>query len=290
VVVTGTDKRTLVVAAAHVGRRYGIPSLYVQPALHIDDPRNGPFLVDYGAVVDEWSRVIHQKHSPFPPDHITVTGLPRWDNLVHMVAEIEQNRDAVVAEVRSQFGLQAGERLVVFASQPLGKPYLQRVITTMTRAVSRHPATRLVIKLHPQEFIVQENYQAMLPEDGTDGAACRPHIVTRINLYALLAAADLVLILSSNVGFEAALLDRPVLVVNLTGEPDPMPFVQNGIATGAYSEAEVEQQIERLLNDPLAIAELQERRQTYFQANPQMADGKATERVVDLLQRLGTRP
>lgn len=283
-VIAGTDKTVQVITAAEVARRYGIPSIYVQVALHGDVALLSPFYTDYGTVIDEFSHKVHVKRSSLPPERFAITGLPRWDTLARLAIEGQHHSDAIKAEMYNQLELDTTERLIVLATQPFGMPYMERVVKAVMHSLSHHPNTRLVIKLHPGESSYLPLYDMLL--DTMESLGTRPVLVIDINLHSLLLAADLVIVLASNVGLEAAILDRPVLSVNFTGEPDFFPFVERGIAAGAYSEAEVEQQVTRLLNDPVAIAELRERRQAYLRENPQLTDGRATERVVDFIRSM----
>jgi UDP-N-acetylglucosamine 2-epimerase len=279
-----TDKTPPVVTAAMVARRYGAPSVFVQLSNYGDVPMIGPIYTDYSAVMDDHARTILKKHSSLPAEHFVVTGLTRWDTIVQMLAEVQHNRAAIVSRIRQQLALHADERLVVFATQPIGLEYMRRLLHVIIEALTHSPEIRLVIKLHPKEADLVPFYEDVL--DGCSLLPHRPLIVADVHLHGLLAASDLVLTASSNVGLEAAVLDRHVLVVNLSDAPDPVNFVKNGIAWGAYSKAEVEQHIARLLNDPTAGEQLRASRQAYFRTNPQLIDGNATGRVVELLRRL----
>jgi len=275
-VVAIPDRKTPARIAVALARRYGIPTLTVQPALINNHPRYGPLYADKAAVLDEFSREVFVERGGVAAERLVITGLPRWDGV------FEINRESAVSEVQERLGLNSEDKFVVFATQPIPPSYTQRMIQATMRATSRYPAMRLVIKLHPSESV--ENYEVLLED--LDGISCRPTVVADIDLHALLAASELLVTGFSNVALEAALLDKPVLVVNLTGEPDPLPFVQDGIALGAYSEAEVERQFNRIMSEPLISEQLRVGRHQYMQRNPQLFDGKATDRVVNLLRQM----
>lgn len=283
-IIAGADDHRPVLTAIQVAHRYTIPSLYVQPSLHMYNPIVGHLYTDYGAVMDESARALHMsQQGQTIKDQFVISGLPRWDSIARIIARMKNNRMSIITEIQQMLHLQPDERLVVFATQPVGGGYLQQIINVLLRTLASDPSTRLVIKLHPQEADLIERYQSWLP-DMTNGKP--PLIIADINVYKLLAAADLVVMISSNIGLEAAMLDRPVLLVNLNNDPNVAPFVAQGIALGAYNEAEMEQQIDRLLNDAQTIEQLAKSRRAYFEANPQLIDGRATERVTHLLHMI----
>jgi hypothetical protein len=287
VIATGADDHRQVLTAVQVARTYQIRSVYIQPAMHIYNPIVGHLYTDYGAVMDDYARSLHSGFdSSFNLERFRITGLPRWDRIAQIIALAREHPAAVATEMQAALGLKGTERVIMFATQPIGLSRMQQVIRILERVLARYPDTRLIIKLHPQEFDMIQDYESLLsaPHSG----AARPLVVGKIDVYKLIVASDLVVTVSSNIGLEAAMLDRAVVIANLTEEYDIVPFVAQRIALGAYTEAELEQQIDRLLNDAETAARLTETRRAYFQANPQLMDGKATERVVNMLQHIAT--
>lgn len=284
VVVSGTDRDTQTIAAAAVARRFGIPSVYVQQARHGDGPYLRNLFTDYAAVMDEFTRTAHMKCSNVSADRFVLTGLPRWDNIAQVMARVQAERDTLLSSLYRDLGIDPGERIIVFASQPLALELRQRTVQILMQTLAAYPNTRLIIKLHPNEDSIQSTFEKIVAE--SPPTALPPRVIRRTNLYALLLAAEMVITFFSNVGLEAVMLDRPVMLINLSGEPDLLPLVQQKTALGAYSEAEIAHQINRLLSDPAAARELQASRRLYLQANSQITDGKATERVVEMLRSL----
>jgi CDP-glycerol glycerophosphotransferase (TagB/SpsB family) len=195
---------------------------------------------------------------------------------------VERARGADPRQVRQGLHIPQSDALVVFATQPLARETTECMLRPVVRAVGKLARASLVVKVHPREDTA--GYEAlveqMVPRAGNVA-------VTRdINLGALLVACDVVLTGFSNVAIEAALLNKPVLAINLVGEPDVLPFVDDGIAVGAHTEAEVEQQVASLLTDAAAVETLARTRNAYFERNPYLRDGKATERVVALVEEM----
>jgi hypothetical protein len=106
------------------------------------------------------------------------------------------------------------------------------------------------------------------------------------DLYDLIAGSDLVVGVFSTVLLESAMAERLVLSVNFTGEPLPLPFVEQGVAVGAGTEAEVEHGIHRLLFDEPFMASARARQRAFLDANPHLCDGGSAARVARVVETL----
>ncbi|MEE9181258.1 MAG: hypothetical protein V3U33_01635, partial [candidate division NC10 bacterium] len=69
----------------------------------------------------------------------------------------------------------------------------------------------------------------------------------------------------------------------LSGEPDLVDYVREGVAEGVYRPQDLRPAIERLLSDS---THLSTRRGQYVAKYLFKADGKATERVVELIDQM----
>jgi hypothetical protein len=82
---------------------------------------------------------------------------------------------------------------------------------------------------------------------------------------------------------EAVALNKPVIVLNLSGEPDIVDYVEQGVALGVYREEDLKPSIEKLLKDD---SELAKNRGAYIEKYLYKIDGKATERVLKLIEEI----
>jgi hypothetical protein len=81
----------------------------------------------------------------------------------------------------------------------------------------------------------------------------------------------------SHAGKMAVYLNRPLLVVNMTGRDFPYSrFDEEGVALIARNEAELGQQVHRLLDDHVTF----EGRPAFIARHFTSDDGRATERIV----------
>jgi tartrate dehydratase alpha subunit/fumarate hydratase class I-like protein len=74
--------------------------------------------------------------------------------------------------------------------------------------------------------------------------------------------------------------------MNFTGLPDPIPFAESGAAVGVYERGEIERAIEEGLYDETVKAKLRENRDQFVYEQAFRKDGKATDRVVSLIEQM----
>jgi len=280
--ITVPDRHFQNRVAISLARRYEVPSLTVQAALISNRPRYWKLYADTVVAIDQYSRKVYVEHGGVEIDRVVVTGLPRWDRMAQQLRQIDHESARI--RVREELGFDAKDKFIVLATQPLLPSYTHQMVRTVTEAVATFPDRKLIIKIHPRESV--ERYLNLL--DTFSDTRPNIQVIAKTDLPTLLAASELLVTGFSNVALEAALLDKPVLIVNLTDQPDALPFVENGIALGAYSESEVEQKLKALLTNESTREALRVRRARYFDQNPQLLDGQATERVVALIKEMAS--
>ena len=135
----------------------------------------------------------------------------------------------------------------------------------------------LVIKQHPAE-----------PEKFTD------EIMRQIDSYGInavitpknsdtyeqLFVCDLMITRHSTTAMEAVALGKPVIILNLSGKPDPVEYVQEGVALGIYNSDDLFAAMKRLLVDD---SELSAQRERYIEKYLYKIDGRSTQRVIDII-------
>jgi hypothetical protein len=99
-----------------------------------------------------------------------------------------------------------------------------------------------------------------------------------LDVAALLHAADVVLVETSTVGMEAALVDRPLVKLCIAAQ-DSSPYHTMGLALPVFSLADLESTLEQSLTINPATIALRAARQKLPRA------GGAASRVVDALER-----
>lgn len=155
---------------------------------------------------------------------IVVTGNPAFDRL--------HTDDIYVSAERLRFKKNWGiKKVLLWASQPepthhpftgsAGDPKLPRLIDEyLIDMIGRHPDWHLVIRPHPSETLELKD----LP-DHVEISNERDHLPF------LLKAVDAVVVLSSTIGLEAALINKPVYQIRGSMFYEDMPLDEMGYAT-----------------------------------------------------------
>jgi len=221
---------------------------------------------------------------------LQVTGQPKHDLLLAEAATASKT------EICRKHGLDPGRPIVLYACHAFGeqsgrfqrnaveRSQLEREIEAVYRAMGHLAGVQLAIKPHPNEDMAF--HQALLERLG--GPDC--HLFPKDELiYPLLFACDVLVTHHSTVGVEAVVLGKPVVIVNLTGQPDVFPYVQSGVALPAYRDAEVEPALQRALFDEEARRTLEEGRPRFICQYALRGDPPPSDRIADLALRTAQR-
>lgn len=262
--------RSLTLAA----RAHGIASLDLQAFFISQHPRYHPSIADvYGGITEDQLDVYRAK-SP-----------PAWQSVRRigslMIGEqLSRVRDLSIDQSRSMAGVLPGQPLIVYGAQHGQGQEGEQIIRLMVRAANTVENSLLIVKLHPRTGPdAVEGLRRLVMAEATGEV----RVQRDGDIYALIRAADLVVTQFSNVGLEAAVMGRPVVSVNLTGEDYVVDLARMGVAARAASPEEVIEKVHALLSDDAARQALAESRGAYFDRNPELRDLVAADRVRDLV-------
>jgi UDP-N-acetylglucosamine 2-epimerase len=85
------------------------------------------------------------------------------------------------------------------------------------------------------------------------------------------------------VALEAIVLKKPVVVVNLFKRPVLIPYVERGVAIGAYNADDIEGALKKALHDNDLKKKMDSARQSFINDFVSKIDGKAGERIMELI-------
>lgn len=221
----------------------------------------------------------------FPETECVITGSLEYDKLVSSVNLNQRN------QLCKDLRLDPACPLLVLASQrphPFSSTKTedeqQRLIAVVGGALEQLTEVQLVVKIHP--FEDERPIHRQISELHPKG---RIRVVKKTELFSLLASSDLVIVYNSTVGLTAMVLAKPVMVVNLTGYPDTVPYVSSGAAVGVYREEEIAPAIEAALRGGERVQEMLQAQRKFVEDYAFKIDGKSKERVFQLLSELSSR-
>ena len=213
------------------------------------------------------------------PERIAVTGLPQFDRLADPAG---LDPEPVLREL----GVAAGRPVVVHTMlSGQGVTSMDEVVAATAEVVDAANEMRrqaaFVFKRHPAD-----TGNLLVARMGVNPEGAGIVLTLDAPTLRLLAGADVVVTQMSTTGQEAIMLGRPLVVVNLSGKPDTIPYVEYGAALGVYRPGELAQALRLALSDDATLAALAEGRERFIRDFAYKADGKATERVIGVIDEL----
>ncbi|MFA5839216.1 MAG: CDP-glycerol glycerophosphotransferase family protein [Candidatus Margulisiibacteriota bacterium] len=217
------------------------------------------------------------KVSVYPENRVVVTGHPRYDFLAK-VGEI-YCRETILRD----FNLSSNKKIIVWTTQMHFVPLSEQKATlraVMEAVQSLQGEVELLIKMHPHEKSMAL-YQNACQEYGVKAA-----VTQNRNIFEVLYAADLVVTKHSTTGTEALILNKPILILNLSGENDLTSYVDEKVAIGVKVPQALLPAIKSALWDNGTRQLLQDHRRQFVFNHCYKIDGLAAQRVVGVLKEM----
>lgn len=230
-------------------------------------------LPDITCVYGRYHYDVLTEESIYERKDVIVTGQPRYDILFHAKDLFSKER------FMAEHGINPCHRILLWTTQchaMSDQANIQSYQMVFAAAERLRDAT-LIIKQHPNEG---QKYTRMIEEFAGKYDA---HIVITpkdSNTYEQLFVCDLMIAKHSATAMEAVAMDKPVIILNLEGEPDIGGYVSEGVAVGVSRDDDLAAIIEGLLRDD---SKLKKNRAAYIERYLYRIDGKASERVADLI-------
>lgn len=205
--------------------------------------------------------------------NVIVTGLPRYD-ILGIAGDVYSK-----SEFRERYGIDPDSKIVLWSTQCHVLSAKENVenFSAVFGAIRNLEGVTLVIKQHPAEG---DDYRHEVERHIKEMGVKAVLMPKDSDTYEQLFACDLMITRHSTTAMEAVALGKPVIILNLSGDPDPVEYVEEGVALGIYESGELKLAIERLLRDD---SELASNRKRYIENYLYKIDGKATERVIEII-------
>jgi len=277
----GEFERTLAVAA----RLEGTPTLGIQHGIIVPthygyifekEDKGKMILPDFTVVYGQYHYDLLTKHGIYDPERVIVTGQPRYD-ILHRVDGIYSKQKFL-----ERNKINPAHRILLWTTQSHALSDGENALNfeTVFETMQNIENVTLIVKQHPGE---EERHTEMIKD------YLRKYKVDAIltkkdsDTYEQIYVCDLLMTKSSTTAMEAVALNKPVIILNLSGEADLVDYVEQGVALGVYKEEDLKIAIEKLMASDLELAG---NREQYIRKYLYKIDGKAAERVVNVIERI----
>jgi len=207
--------------------------------------------------------------------NVMVIGQPRYDILCQLETRYSKKR------IIEDLGLDPHKKIVLWTTQTHGLSYIENIknIEAVYNAMSSLKGeAQLIIKLHPSE-----DQDAVLYSK----KRYNPLILSKnVDTYRLIFCCDVLITKYSTTALEAIMLGKPVIVLNLSGEPDRENYVRENVALGVYTPETLINTIKKIFKDDDTVAQLKKCHKEYIEKYLYKNDGKSTERMLKLIESL----
>jgi hypothetical protein len=178
------------------------------------------------------------------PELIVATGLPIFDNLIHL----RRHKEAVASKLRDQLGLHEECRIVCYLTQSLGNRFDNNArieeIGAIFKAAMKVVGVHLIVKLHPTEKDV-DIYKRIADELQFSRLSI---VREELSLDEVVLCSDVAVTKNSTSGYNALIAGCRVIVVDFQNRGfEGNPFVEGGVALSATTEKELTQRLEGLI-------------------------------------------
>lgn len=256
-----------------IGKVKNIPTVGIQDAIGADVPQSWIVSADKLAIYGNYMKEMLVKKGVLE-SRLVITGDPRYDYISCCQNGFKKE------EVYQQLNIDIQKKIIVFASQLHGFKYEEnkKLFCGLSRAMLSLPTVQLVVKLHPFDF--PEIVNKITSEVDTNNII----IIKDIDLHKLLNTCEILMTVCSTVALEAMILNKPVIIVNLTNKSDLVPYVNKGAALGIYKEEDIANGIKMIMEDSNNIkSQIMLNQKKFIFDYAYKVDGKSSRRIVDLI-------
>jgi len=277
--ISGKSMKVPIIAIQHgiIGKFY---PWYIREkgeiSTDIDDINKLP-IPDKTLVFGPYDKKVLTEISSYPNDSVVVVGRSSYDILAK--ADEIFNREKTFEKLN----LDRKKKLIVWTtnSHAYRKEANEKLFQTVCETFKELSKDfELVIKLHPNEF------DTTIHKEIAKKVGVVPVIIKDIDVYEILYACDLMLTEFSTTGIEAAILNKPIITLHFAGHPDLGEYVKKGVALGCYKEEDLIINIKKALYDKETQEKLKKAREKFIYEHAYLQDGKATERICNLIEEM----
>jgi len=232
------------------------------------------------AIAGPWEKSVLMERG-VSANKIFMTGNPEFS-----ISPIAENSCPTV-DLRQSLGIKPEEKVILlltsalvehgFWTEEMRTDFIKSIINSVNSLLN--DSFRLIIKIHPVENL--DVYRKILGLENK-----RVQLYKDLKLTDAIAISDVVMAGYSTTVLQACALRKPVIILNLFGSPEYLPYVEMGLATGVYNIENLKETVEKIADDVPTREQLLKNIDLFLRNNGCNLDGKAALRIADLILAL----
>jgi len=216
----------------------------------------------------------------YPSNAIVITGHPDYDVLFGSERLLRKE------EILKEIGVDHSDRrIITFTAQALWSMKTREdLLRAVLEAAKDLQGVTLLIKPHPAEKA--DWHRKIVREMGVTNATV---LDSQYATAKALFVCDLMITSSSTTAMEAMALNKPVITMNLEGKGEFYPYAKSGAAIGVYTSADILGAIKEVFSDGELREKLARSRRKFLSEHLYKPDGRASERISDLVSKMALK-
>jgi len=230
-----------------------------------------PFEGDLFLAWGEFTREFLVRHHVDPAKIVITGGMP-FDRTLSLAPD----RKKIAVEL----GIDPDKKWILFTTQGVGagncpsEEEIRTGVVEVAKEIKRYPDCIVLYQVHPGQAV--DHVREMIePAENPD--AC---VIKYGDTEELIACSDAMITFFSTTAIDAVLLNKPLLLINLTDDKDFYPFTGMGAAFSAFTKEDIPVQLGRIIHEGAALLEYQKKAASYVSYGN---DGKSRERVLRII-------
>lgn len=277
--IIATDGTTFGHCAATVCEKHQVPTFFIPSTIINSNPLHAEWIKSSKICIYGLQGIEVLTGLGYEKSRMILTGNPKYDSN----KKFDQQQSKKILE--KEYGIDSTKKLILIGMARWHQDdelWMSKLIKFCNKN-----NIEVIIKIHPiyKTVLSFEESEAKIQKISLECQGLRYFISYDIDLYTVLSAADLVITDYSNVGAEAALFEKPVLTVNFIKEQltNEQRYHEIGAALHFEDYDHMERTILEIFYDGKHLNELRAGRKKLADMYNYYNDGKAAQRIVDLL-------
>jgi hypothetical protein len=265
-------ERCLIAAA----KGYDLPVLRLSHGPSEDSPKSGLIGKAYKLVLGE-AQKNNLMENGFPKDKIIVVGPVIFDDTKKYISEKDKKEKNILIATMVTY----------IRSYTLSEEVYFTRIERILKDIKKIDGCKVRIKLHPRELPKEKriaDYERILTKLGFTNYEIIPGDATRDEFYESMNWCDVFVSFGSTASIEAMIIGRPVVNIDILGNNYVSGWLKKiNVTLNLNHDADMQKAIETAIEDQ--DEDLKKRRSKYIIQRCGVIDGKAHERVANLIEK-----